>query len=85
MTVHISVALEEGQLAQLEAIAEARQETAVDVVAEALTRYLDYEMAFRAAVEEGLAAERAGDTSDFADYARDLRRRMAIKIAKSET
>jgi predicted transcriptional regulator len=84
MTVHISVPLDEDQQARFEEIAAAREEPLDKVVAEALADYLDYDRAFRAAVEEGLAAERAGQVTEFATYAADLRRRMALKIAESE-
>jgi predicted transcriptional regulator len=85
MTAHISVALNDEQKHRFEVIAEARQEPLETVVAEALAEYLDHDAAFRAAVEEGLAAERAGDVSDFQTFADDLRKRIAIKVAESDS
>jgi predicted transcriptional regulator len=82
MTVRISVPLDDEQRVRFEAIAEARQESLEAVVAEALVEYLDYDSAFRAAVEEGLAAERAGQVSDLKTFAEDLRRRMAERVAE---
>jgi hypothetical protein len=38
-----------------------------------------------AAVEDGLADIRAGRVDDFDGYRQDLERRMAIRIAESET
>jgi hypothetical protein len=54
------------------------------VVAEALVEYLDYDKTFRAAVEEGLIAEREGDVADFRTLADNLRRRMAIKVLEAD-
>lgn len=84
MTVRISVPLPEEHKARLDALAEARQEAAADIVAEAVVQYLEYDSAFRAAVEEGLTAERSGEVSEFKAFADSLRKRMAIKIADAE-
>ena len=84
MTVRISISLKEDQKARLDALAEARAETTAEIVAEALDQYLEYDAGFRAAVEEGLAANRAGDVSDFQDFASAMRKRMAIKAAEAD-
>jgi predicted transcriptional regulator len=80
----MSISLEEDQKARLDALAESRSETTAEIVAEALDQYLAYDTAFRAAVEEGLAANRAGDVSDFEEFASAMRRRMAIKVAEAD-
>jgi predicted transcriptional regulator len=84
MTVRISVPLEGDQKARLDALAAARQETAADIVVEAVAQYLEYDSAFRRAVEEGLTAARRGDVSDFEPFADELRRRMAVRIAETD-
>jgi len=84
MTVHISVPLDEAQKAQLEAIAEASQESVGDLAARAVAEFLEEDAAFRAAVEIGLAAARAGEVDDFETYRQDLERRMAARLAQSK-
>jgi predicted transcriptional regulator len=84
MTVHISVPLDEAQKAQLEAIAEASQESVGDLAARAVAEFLEEDAAFRAAVEVGVAAARAGEVDDFETYRKDLERRMAIRLAASK-
>ena len=75
--VHISVSLDDEQKSRFEVIASARQEPLETVVAEALVEYLDYDAAFRAAVEQGLAEARAGDVYDFDEVVGDIRERIA--------
>jgi len=84
MTVHISVPLDEAQKAQLEAIAESSNESVGDLAARAVAAFLEEDAAFRAAVEVGLAAARAGEVDDFETYRQDLERRMATRIAASK-
>jgi predicted transcriptional regulator len=84
MTVHISVPLDEVQKAQLEAIAETNRESVGDLAARAVAEFLEEDAAFRAAVEVGLAAARAGEVDDFETYREDLERRMAIRLAASK-
>ena len=84
MSSQIAVTLEDDLRSQLEALAAERRMTAADVAAAAVAAYVAEDAEFRAAVEEGLAAGRAGDVSDFAPFAVDLRRRMAIRVAESD-
>ena len=62
MTRHVTVELTEAQAALLdtEAAREARPVEAI--VTDLIQRQVDYEVRFRAAVEEGLAAVERGDT-----------------------
>jgi hypothetical protein len=73
MTGHISVPLDEAQKAQLEAIAEASQESVGDLAARAVAEFLEEDAAFRA----------AGEVDDFDTYRQNLERRMATRFAAS--
>jgi predicted transcriptional regulator len=84
MTSQVAITLDEEQRQRLEAVADARHETVADVAARAIAESLSEDAAFRKAVEEGLLAGRAGDASDFAPYADDLRRRMAVRAAETD-
>jgi predicted transcriptional regulator len=84
MTSLLAIPLDADQQERLEALAAARHETAADIAAEAIAAYLAEDAAFRRAVDDGLAAGRAGDVADFKDFAGDLRRRMAVRSAESE-
>lgn len=81
MPARLAITLNDDQRALLDNLARARQASAADVAIEAVTQYLDNEAAFRAAVEAGLAAGRAGDVSDFAPFAAGLRERMNAALA----
>ena len=83
MATQVAITLDDDQKRRLETLARERRETLSDVAATAIAEYLAEDAAFRAAVEEGLAAGRAGDVSDFAAFATDLRRRMAIRVASA--
>jgi predicted transcriptional regulator len=77
MTRHVTVELTEDQAALLdtEAAREARPVEAI--VADLIQRQVDYEMRFRSAVEEGLAAVRRGDTLSHEEVVARSRRRAA--------
>ncbi len=77
MVAHISVSLDDEQKSRFDVIASARQEPLETVVAEALVEYLDYDAAFRAAVEQGLADARAGHVYDFDEVVGEIREHMA--------
>lgn len=81
MPARLAITLNDDQRARLDTLARARQASAADVAIEAVTQYLDNDAAFRAAVEAGLAAGRAGDVSDFAPFAAGLRERMNAALA----
>lgn len=84
MARSLAINLKDDDDERLRALAESRHESPEDVAAQAVAQYLDDDRAFRAAVEEGLEAGRRGDAIDFADFAEDLRRRMAVRLAESE-
>ncbi|MFI4936031.1 MAG: hypothetical protein ACHP7N_15555 [Caulobacterales bacterium] len=84
MTIQLAIPLDDEQRERLEALAVSRQESVAELAAEAIAEYLEQDAAFRAAVEGGLAAGRAGDVTDFKGFADDLRRRMAVRAAESE-
>ena len=76
MTVHVSIPLDEDQAARLDAIATARQETTEDVLAEAVSNYLQYDDWFVGKVKKGIASARNGEVLDFDEVANSLRSRM---------
>jgi predicted transcriptional regulator len=84
MASQIAITVEDTLREQLEALAVERSVTPSDVASEAVAAYLADNAAFRAAVEEGLAAGRAGDFVDFEQFSADLRRRMEIRVAESD-
>lgn len=84
MTVRVSIPLSDVQKARLDQIAEARQETTADVIAEAVSHYLDYDAWFVAEVQKGLASIDRGDTVEFDEAARKLRARMDARVRESE-
>ena len=77
MTIHLSVSLDDDQKARFDAIAAAREEPLEKIVAEAITDYLEYDRAFRAAVEVGLEDVRAGRVYDFDEVMDELWSRHA--------
>ena len=82
MPTQLAITLDDDQKARLESLAQARKTTSADVAVEAVARYLDDDATFRAAVEEGLAAGRSGDVSEFAPFAAGLRVRMNATLAE---
>lgn len=78
----LAITLDADQQERLEALASARHESVADIAVEAIAEYLAEDTAFRRAVEEGLAAGRAGEVTDFKAFAADLRRRMAVRSAE---
>ncbi|MFN3515473.1 MAG: CopG family ribbon-helix-helix protein [Phenylobacterium sp.] len=84
MTAKLAITLDDDQMARLDALAQARQETAADVVMEAVREYLDYDAEFRKAVQEGLDALEAGDVRDFAEVERELRTHMTARLGPAE-
>jgi len=83
MTVHITVALDEGQMAQLEALAEQSRVPSADLAARALANFIADEAAHIAAVEAGLADIRAGKVHDYDDVARDLRAYVSERMKQA--
>ncbi|MFN9928989.1 MAG: hypothetical protein ACK53I_18860 [Phenylobacterium sp.] len=81
MPVQLAITLNDDQKARLESLAQTRQASAADLAAEAVAQYLDEDAAFRAAVEAGRAAGRAGDVADFAPFAARMRERMKAALA----
>ncbi|WP_293902702.1 hypothetical protein [Phenylobacterium sp.] len=73
MTNRFAITLTDEQKARLEQIAEAREETVVAMVQEAVTEYLDYDAEFRQAVQEGLDDVAAGRVHDWEDVKAELR------------
>jgi predicted transcriptional regulator len=84
LATRLAITLDDDQAARLEALASARRETVSDVAMKAIAEYLAADAAFRRAVEEGLAAGRAGDVQDFEPFAEDLGRRMAVRVAEAD-
>lgn len=83
MAADISITLDDAQKARLDAIAEARQETTAEVVAEAIAGYLTYDAWFVAEVEKGLASLERGEGRDFEAFAREMRARMKSMLQDS--
>ena len=83
MTVHISIALDEEQLARLDAMAESRQVSTADLATRVLVNLLEAEAADIAAIEEGLAAVETGDVRDFDEVAADLRAYVAQRMKQA--
>jgi len=81
----LAITIDDEQQQRLEALAAERHATPADVAATALAEYLEDDAAFRRAVEEGLAAAKAGDVVDYRAFRDEMRRRMAIREAESET
>ncbi len=77
MSVELAVTVDNDQKAQIDAIAEARQETTAEVLSEAVAQYLDYDAWFRREVDKGLASLARGEGHDFEDVAASFRQRIA--------
>jgi predicted transcriptional regulator len=60
MTAHLTIPLDDAQKAQLETIAEFRNETAEAVVSQAVQDLIAYDQRFREAVEKGRQDVREG-------------------------
>lgn len=73
MTNRVAITLTDDQKARLEQIAEAREETLVAAVEEAVSEYLDYDAEFRKAVQEGMDDVAAGRTHLWEDVKAELR------------
>ncbi|HEY1749648.1 MAG TPA: hypothetical protein VGG29_00160 [Caulobacteraceae bacterium] len=84
MTSQLAITIDDEQKQRLEALAAARSATPAQVAAQAVAEYLAEDAEFRRAVEEGMAAGHAGDVHDFAPFAKQLRKRMAIRAAESD-
>ena len=77
MTIHVSIPLEEDQIARIDEIAAARSETPAKVLAEVVSEYLEYDAAFRAAVQVGMDAAARGELHDLDEVERKFRLRTA--------
>ena len=85
MTIQLAITLDAEQKTRLDAIAEARDETAADVVNEAVTRYLDYDAWFRARVQEGLDSLARGEGHDLEEVEEGFRQHIAaLKRAEAD-
>lgn len=73
MTHRVVITLTDEQKARFEQIAEARQETMVAAVEEAVVEYLDYDAEFRRAVQQGLDDVAAGRTRPWEEVEAELR------------
>ena len=82
MAVQLAITLDEDQKARLDALALTRHGTAADIVLEAVGEYLEFDSAFRTAVEAGLAAVAEGDVTDFEGVEQDLRDYAASRGAR---
>ena len=65
MNAPLAITLDDEHRAQLEALAAERSMSAADLAAKAVADFVDEDLAFAAAVKEGLAAIEAGDVHDF--------------------
>ena len=83
MTVHITVPLDDEQNAQLEALAQYQSRTPADLIASVIRDLLAKDAAWVAAVEEGLADERAGLVYDFEEVKADLRAYVAQRMKQA--
>ena len=72
MAAKVAITLTDEQQARLEQIAEARQETVVAMVQEAVAEYLDADAEFRKAVQEGLDDVAAGRVRDWEEVRAEL-------------
>ena len=75
MTKHITIALTDAQEAHLSATAEREAVSLETVVSEIVQGRLEYDLRFRAAVEEGLAEVRAGHVVSHEDVVRRAKQR----------
>ena len=77
MTRHVTVELTEAQAALLDTEAAREARTIEAIVADLIQRQVEYEVRFRAAVEEGLAAVERGDTLSHEEVVERSKRRAA--------
>jgi len=73
MVAKVAITLTDEQQARLEQIAEARQESVVAMVEEAVAEYLDADAEYRKYVQEGLDDVAAGRVRDWEDVRAELR------------
>jgi predicted transcriptional regulator len=78
MTHRVDITLTDEQKARLEQIAEAKEETLVDTVQEAVTRYLDKDAEYRAYIQEGLDAVARGEVYDWEDVKAEMRAKYGV-------
>jgi predicted transcriptional regulator len=79
MTAHVTIALDEVQKAQLDAIAEYRQEPIETVVSSAVRELIEYDAWFRAEVAKGLASIDAGLSIPHEEVLERARRRRLLR------
>jgi predicted transcriptional regulator len=75
MTHHLAITLTDEQKAELERIADAREETLVATVQEAVAQFLDKAEEYRKYVQEGIDAAREGRTTPWEEVKTELRAR----------
>ena len=73
MTTPVAIMLTDEQLSRLELIAEAREETLVATVQEAVTAFLHKDAEYRAYVQEGLDDIAAGRTRPWKEIKAEMR------------
>lgn len=73
MTTPVAILLTDEQLSRLELIAEAREETLVATVQEAVTAFLHKDAEYRAYVQEGLDDIAAGRTRPWEEIKAEMR------------
>jgi len=73
MVAKVAITLTDEQQARLEQIAEARQESVVAMVEEAVAEYLDADAEYRKYVQEGLDDVAAGRVRDWEEVRAELR------------
>ncbi len=78
MTNRVAITLTDEQKARLEQIAEAKEETLVATVQEAVTRYLDKDAEYRAYIQEGLDDVAAGRTRPWEEVKAELRAKYGV-------
>ena len=81
MTNRLAITLTDEQKARLEQIAEAKEETLVATVQEAVTRYLDKDAEYRAYIQEGLDDIAAGRVHDWEDVKAEMRAKYGVPKA----
>jgi predicted transcriptional regulator len=78
-TTQVNTRVDTDMAAQLDKLASLTGRTRSTLLYTALQEYLENEMAFLEAVEEGIAAARAGDLTDHAEVVADMQRRRVAR------
>jgi len=81
MTHRVAITLTDEQKARLEQIAEAREETLVTTVQEAVAEFLHKDAEYRAYVQQGLDDVAAGRLHDWEDVKAEMRAKYGVPKA----